>query len=98
MQPDHSEASKEALLLLTTTGVCKFDLAMKGAWLRPIRFGSRAYTDREVHFHSFVGETGCGRWAISSNKKFLWGAEFYWLCDWAGIKDCLLYTSPSPRD
>ena len=94
MQPDNSEASKIALALLRSDGICTFDLTMNGARLRPVRFGSRSCTERESHYHSFVGEAGCGRWAISQNRKFLWGAEFYWLCDCSAIKEILEYDGP----
>jgi hypothetical protein len=94
MQPDDSDASKVALALLRSDGICDFDLSMNGARLRPIRFGSRSCTERECHFHSFVGEAGCGRWAISQNRKFLWGSEFFWLCDCAAVKEILEYDGP----
>jgi len=94
MQPDNSDASKAALALLRSEGICQFDLTMNGARLRPIRFGSRSCTERECHYHSFVGEAGCGRWAISQNRKFLWGSEFFWLCDCSAIKEILEYDGP----
>ena len=94
MQPDDSDASKVALALLRSDGICDFDVSMKGARLRPIRFGSRSCTERERHYHSFVGEAGCGRWGISQNRKFLWGSEFFWLCDCAAVKEVLEYDGP----
>jgi hypothetical protein len=94
MQPDNSEASKVALALLRSEGICTFDLTMNGARLRPIRFGSRSCTERERHYHSFVGEAACGRWAIGQNRKFLWGSEFYWLCDCSAVKEILEYDGP----
>ena len=94
MQPDNSEASKTALAILCYKGICKFDLTMNGACLRSICFGSRRCTEREYHYHSFVGEAGCGRWAISQNRKFLWGSEFFWPCDYSTIKEILKYDGP----
>jgi hypothetical protein len=94
MQPDNSAASTEALAKLYATGECDFDVTMGGPRLRPVRFGSRKCTDREQHLHSFVGETGGGRWGISQNKKFLWGAEFFWLCDCSAVKEVLEYDGP----
>ena len=94
MQPDNSDASIAALALLRSEGICKFDLTMNGARLRPIRFGSRSCTERECHFHSFVGEAACGRWGISQNRKFLWGSEFFWLCDCSAVKEILEYVGP----
>jgi hypothetical protein len=81
MQPDDSGASKVALALLCSDGICNFDVTISGARLRPICFGSRSCTEHERHYHSFVGEAGCGGWSISQNRKFLWGSEFFWLCD-----------------
>jgi hypothetical protein len=94
MQPDHSPASTTTLALLRSTGSCTFDLTMNGARLRPIRFGSRSCTEREHHFHLFVGEAACGWWAISQNRKFLWGSEFFWLCDCSAVKEILEYDGP----
>ena len=94
MQQDNSEASKAAPATLRPEGICKFALTMNGARLRPIRFSSRSCTERECHNHSFVGEAGCGRWAISQNRKFLWGSEFFWLCGFSAIKEILEYDGP----
>jgi hypothetical protein len=94
MQPDDFPASVQALHRLHTDGICDFDITMTGARLRPVRFGSRKCTDREHHFHSFVGEAACGRWAISQNRKFLWGTEFFWLCDCSAVREILEYDGP----
>jgi hypothetical protein len=94
MQPDDSPVSVRALQRLRTDGICDFDITMNGARLRPVRFGSRKCTDREHHFHSFVGEAACGRWAISQNRKFLWGTEFFWLCDCSAVREILEYDGP----
>jgi hypothetical protein len=77
MQPDDSDASTVALALLRSKGTCNFDVTLNGACLCHIRFGSRSCTERKRHYHSIVGEAGCGRWAISQNRKVLWGAEFF---------------------
>lgn len=53
-------------------------------------FGSRSCTDTERAFHSFVGETACGRWSISQNRRFLWGNHFYWMCDCSAVKQEVL--------
>lgn len=90
-QPDDSPLSLKAITKLQSTGECDFDLTMKGPRLRPIAFGSRACLNTEQHFHSFVGEIACGRWAIAQNKKFLWGSHFYWLCDCSSVKEILNY-------
>jgi hypothetical protein len=94
MQPDDSKESLSALETLNSTGEVLFDVTMDGPRLRPIAFGSRACTDTEKHFHSFVGEIASGRYGIAQNKKYLWGAHFYWLCDCNSIKEVLEYTGP----
>jgi hypothetical protein len=76
MQPDDFPESLAALDHLTRTGECKFDLTLKGARLRPMRFGSRRCTDSEQNYHSFVGKAAVGRWAIGQNWKYLWGSAF----------------------
>jgi hypothetical protein len=91
MQPDDSPASVAATKKLAETGICNFDLTLTGAQLRPVRFDSRKCTEQERHFHSFVGEAVCGRWAISKNKKFLWGTLFYWICDRIAMREILNY-------
>ena len=68
MQPDDSDSSTAALTLLRSERTCNFDVTMNGARFRPIRFGSRSCTERERQYHSFVGEAGCGRWAMHLMK------------------------------
>jgi hypothetical protein len=92
MQPADDEESVRATKLLKKTGECLFDLSKNGARLRPIAFGSRSCTDIEKSFHSFVGETASGRWAISQNRKYLWGCHFYWMCDCSAVKEVLEYS------
>lgn len=92
MQPDDSPESKAALKKLLNTGDCDFDLTTDGPRLKPIAFGSRSCSDTESHFHSFVGEICSGRFAIAQNKRYLWGAHFYWFCDCSGIKEVLNYS------
>jgi len=94
IQPNDSPECATALLHLQHTGECEFDLTLKGACLHPIRFGSRGCTNQEKHYHSFVGEAAIGRWAIGHNRKYLWGSEFYWLCDCSGAKEILEYDGP----
>jgi hypothetical protein len=94
MQSDDFDTSAAALALLRSDGICNFDVTMNSARLRPIRFGSRGCTERERHYHSFVGEAGCGRWAISQNRKFLWVAEFFWLCNRSAITEILECDGP----
>jgi hypothetical protein len=94
MQPDNSEASQIAVALLHSDRVYTFDLTMNRAHLRPVCFCSRSCTEREHHYHSFVGEAGWAGtgWAISQNRKLLWGSEFFlWLCDCSAIKEILEY-------
>ena len=92
MQPAADDESRKASKTLQETGECRFDLSKNGARLRPVQFGSRACTTAERKFHSFVGEAACGRWAIAQNKRYLWGAHFYWLCDCSATKEILEYS------
>jgi hypothetical protein len=94
MQPDDSPESANALSHLLLSGECCFDLALKGAHLRPIQFGSRRCTPQEQNYHSFVGEAAVGHWAINQNRKYLWGVSFYWLCNCSGVKEILEYDGP----
>jgi hypothetical protein len=94
MQPHDSPEPVDALSHLLLTGECHFDLTLKGARLRPIRFDSHRCTPQEQHYHLFVGEAAVGRWAINQNRKYLWGASFYWLCDCSGVKEILEYDGP----
>jgi hypothetical protein len=71
MQPSDDPSSKKALSILERGGPNTFDELMTGARLRPVRFGSRRCTDRERHFHSFVGEAVTGRWAIGQCRRYL---------------------------
>ena len=85
MQPDNSPESLAAILHLESTGECLFDYKRSGPRLMPIIFNSRVNLEHEKHYHSFVGEIACGRWAISRLRKYLWGTLFYWLC-WKNYK------------
>ena len=91
-QPDNSKESVEAIKKLEENQECLFDLSSDGVRLQPLAFGSKSCTEAESHFHSFVGEVACGRWAISQNKHYLWGRHFYWLCDCNSVKEILNYT------
>ena len=91
-QPDNSKESVQATKLLVNKQECIFDMTMEGARLQPLAFGSKACTNTEMHFHSFVGEVACGRWAIAQNKHYLWGTNFYWLCDCNSVKEILNYS------
>ena len=91
MQPANDKASIEATVLLLKTGECLFDTTKSGARLQPILFGSRCCTGLERQYHSFVGEAACGRWAISKNRRYLWGTHFYWLCDCKPMSEVLEY-------
>ena len=91
MQPAGDKQSQSAAETLRKTGECTFDKTKTGARLLPISYGSRACTEIEKHYHSFVGEVAAGRWGISQNRKSLWGAHFYWLCDCSAVKEILEY-------
>ena len=91
MQPDNDEVSTKATAHLLKSGECLLDVTKSGARLKAVPFGSRSCTGQERLYHSFVGESACGRWAISNNMKYLWGTHFYWLCACKAIKEILEY-------
>ena len=91
IQPTDDVKSTEAPKDLLKSGECTFDFSKNSARLRPVRFGSRARTDFEHKYHSFVGEAASGRWAISQNRHYLWGNNFWWMCDYAAVKEILEY-------
>ena len=86
MQPANDDTAAAALHLLQTTDDVPFDQFMDAGRLQPIRFGSRRCLDNEQHYHSFTGEVSSGRWAFNANRRFLWGAHFYWICDCNSVK------------
>ena len=94
LQPDDDKESHVALKKLRETGECDFELTTNGLRLRPIVFNSRTCTETERHYHGFVGEIACGRWAIAKEKRHLWGAHFYWLCDMKTKYKILNYQGP----
>ena len=65
MQPADDEVSRAATSKPLSTGVCDFYLTMNGARLQPLHCGFRACKATESHYHSFVGEVACTRWAVS---------------------------------
>ena len=73
MQPDNSTASKVVVAKFLSTGECDFGLSQSGARLQPILFNTRSCTETERHYHGFVGEIACGRWARAMEKRHLWG-------------------------
>ena len=91
MHPASNPESIVATQLLCKTGECVFDITKSGARLQPVLFGSRCCTGLERQYHSFVGEAACGRWAISKNRRYLWGMHFYWLCDCKPVSEILEY-------
>ena len=91
MQPDDSSDSIAAVKNLVDTGECLFDLSLDGPRLRPVLFGSRSNLPYESDYHSFVGEITCGRWSITTCRKYLWGNQLYWLCDCIAVKEVLEY-------
>jgi len=96
MQPGDDEASREASKKLRDTGEFLFDKSENGPRLHPIAFGSRACTEIESQFHSFTGEVCGGKYGIAQNRRFLWGAHFWWVCDCSAVKEVLDYTGDIP--
>ena len=91
LQPAGYIQSQQAAKTLLEMGECLFDLTKSRSRLQPINYGSRACTDAERFFHSFVGKVASGRWSISQNKRYLWGNHFYWMCDCVAVKEVLEY-------
>ena len=91
MQPADDSDSQQATKLLMETGQCLFDLNKDGPRLRLIQFGSRSCTGFEHKYHSFVGEAAAVRWTISQNRHYLWGNNFWLVCDCIAIKEILEY-------
>ena len=94
MQPADTKEAQKALDLIAQGGENLFDTLMNGARLRPVRFGARRCTIAESKYHSFTGEAVSGRWSMGQNRRYLWGAYFYWLCDCNYVKAVLMYEGP----
>ena len=94
MQPGNDKVSDSATKKLLNEGVCDFDVSTNGPRLRPISSGMRKCTDSESHHHNFVGEIATLRWAIAKNKLYLWGINFYVLCDMKSTYRILDYDGP----
>ena len=94
MQPADDIEAQKATDLLKQGGENLFDTLMNGARLRPVRFGARRCRDVERKYHSFTGEAVSGRWGMGQNRRYLWGAHFYWLCDCNFVKAVLMYEGP----
>ena len=91
MQPDDSPESAAALKALQHGQHDLFDVRKTGARLRPVAFGARRCDEREGHFHSIVGEAAAARYAISKERKWLWGVLFYLLCDCNALRSIVEY-------
>ena len=89
MQPDDSIDSMVATKSLMDKGICLFDLTLSSPRLGPLGFNSRANKPHEKHYHSFVGEVGCGRWGISTNCRYLLGHILYRIRDCSAMKEIL---------
>ena len=75
MQPAGYDEYTKASAHLDITGECIFNIYLNGARLKPISYVSQACTNMKRKFHSFVGESASGRWAIRQNQKYLWGCH-----------------------
>ena len=71
-----------------------FDLLPNSPRLRAVTYNSRSNKPYDRSYHSFVGETACGRWAITKLRRYLWGKVFYWMCDCTAVKEILEYFGP----
>ena len=91
IHPDDSSDSIAVITYIADTGECLFGLSLDRPRLRPVLCGSRSNLFYESDYHSFVGEVACGRWRIAVCRKYLWGSQFYWLCNWNAVKEVLEY-------
>ena len=66
MQPDDNDAFIAAANKLKSDGICDFDLALNGARLKPMSFGSRGCNKNERSCYSFTGE---GRVAVGLSLR-----------------------------
>ena len=78
MQADNTSQSVAVVQLLKGKDECASDLSLDGLRLRPVLFGSRFNQSFERHYHSFVGEIACGRWAISCCRRSEGNLGVYW--------------------
>ena len=86
IQPDDSSDSIAPMKYLAVSSEFLFDLSLDRPRLRPVLFGSRSNLSYDSNYHSFVGEVARGRWIIVACRKYLWGSQFYWLCDCNAVK------------
>ena len=94
IQPDDSTEARAATSKLLNKGEYDLDLSSDGARLRPILFNIRSCTATERNYHGFVEEIACGQWAIGTEKRYLLGTHFYWLCDMKTTNRTMHYTGP----
>ena len=92
MQPAKDDESTKVAAHLDITGEFLLYMDPNGARLKTISYGSRACTDMEKKFHSFVGESASRRFYIGRNCKYLLRCNFYWMCDCKYIEEILEYT------
>jgi hypothetical protein len=85
LQADVSEEVEAAMWKEIHGGQCKFDKAIEGLRLRPIKSISQVRKEKSAR-HSFVVEASTGRWAFLKFKQHLMGREFTWITDYSGIK------------
>ena len=71
MQADDSSKSVAAIPLLEDKGECTLNSSLDGPRLWPVFFDTRSSQPFEIHYHSFISEFACGRWAISCCRKYL---------------------------
>ena len=70
VQPDNSSELLTSFIHLAEIGDC---------W-------SRSKLSYGEEYHSFVGDIACGRWSITHSRRYLWGKNFYWICDYSSTK------------
>ena len=97
MQPEDSAAALVATKLLShgNPSSVTFDLTLEGVRLQPVFSASRRCTPGESDYHGFVGEIATGRWGFALAHHYLWGTQFFWICDCNAVDKIANCSGPS---
>lgn len=88
-QPSDDPEDIEAMKREVQRGPCEFDMTVDGKRLVPLILIDRTTTEREKHDHSSIGEAKVGFWAFPKFHRYLFGAEFTWICDASSLQKFL---------
>jgi hypothetical protein len=76
IQAKDSDVSAAAVLSEEAGGPCLFDCAKSGLRLRPIMFFSSRWQFATLDYHSYMGESATGLWAIDKLRHSIRGNPF----------------------